>query len=149
MNAVAEKKALRAKAAYTLVDVSGLPDDVRKAIVEDANIGGSEYGVRVVEEHINGPARVPVYGVYDFDAEKWGAAKEELSIAAEEVDDAAVDAAPVNETDEGALRLRAQEQANALADEARTADAERLKQITGDEPAPPAEQGKTNNKAPR
>jgi hypothetical protein len=129
----------RSKAAYTLVDLSGLDDELRKDIILDATEGGGIYGIRVVEESVNGGARAPIYGVYNEgpDADRWADAKEKLGISGEEVDDSEVySGAGLEVTDprkaaalrEGA-RLKAAEEAENL----RTAEDSEVAEITGDE----------------
>ena len=59
-------RAERGKAAYKLVNLYDLPVEIQ----EDAAIGGGEYGVKVVEESVNGPVRGPLYGYYMADEEK-------------------------------------------------------------------------------
>lgn len=148
MSKVGERRALRNKAAYTLVDLSELPEDIRAMILEDASAGGKEFGVRVVEETVNGPARAAIYGVYDHDVEAWNAAKEEFGISGEEIDDSEVTAGTLDDgSRESALRAAAQEQVNADAERIRVADEAELKKIVGDE-EPPAKTTGTN-KAPR
>ena len=129
----------RSKAAYTLVDLSDLEDDLRKDIILDANEGGGTYGIRVVEESVNGGARAPIYGVYNEgpDAERWTEAKDKLGISGEEVDDGDVYAgAGIEVTDDrkaAALRegaaLKAAQDAEAL----RSAENRDVAAITGDE----------------
>lgn len=96
-----------AKAAYSVVDITKFPADVQEALVADAANGATLYGLRVVEEYINGPARSAVYGVYNGgeDEGKWKAALAEIG---ESADDA----------DEEAIRLAAEEKAAADAAEA-------------------------------
>lgn len=59
-----EKKRSKSDPAYFVVDISKLEPELQAAIIEDAALGGGVYGVRVVEEVHNGPARAVVYGVY-------------------------------------------------------------------------------------
>jgi hypothetical protein len=40
-------------------------DELRKDIILDASEGGGIYGIRVVEESVNGPIRAPIYGYYN------------------------------------------------------------------------------------
>lgn len=123
-------------AAYTLIDLSDLPDDVRQDIIEDATGGGgNEYGVRVVEEAVNGPARQALFGVYKGDdADKWAAAKEELGISGSEVDDAEVTGIDtLDPRREAALRQAAIERAGAEAERIRTAEEADIAEIVGDE----------------
>jgi len=117
----------RTKQAYTLVDLSRLHKETRKDIIEDAYGGGGIYGIRVVEEHINGPAVAPVYGFYNdgVDAEKWDAAKKQLSIngsAVEIIDPQRVEA----------LRGAAVSKAASVASRVRAAEAKAVGDIVGD-----------------
>ena len=57
------------KQAYFHVDITEFPKDVRDTLVEDASMGGAQYGLRVVELIHNGPAQAPIYGVYYGDDE--------------------------------------------------------------------------------
>lgn len=129
----------RSKAAYRLVDLSDLDDDLRKDIILDANEGGGIYGIRVVEESVNGGARAPIYGVYNEgpDADRWGKAKEKLGISGEEVDDSEVySGAGVEVTDarkEAALREAAAQKAEQDANALRSAEAADVRSITGDD----------------
>ncbi len=76
------------KQAYFYVDVSKIPQEAREALVEDASMGGAQYGMRIVELIHNGPAQSPVYGVYyGEDEKKWALAQEELTFDSEEADD--------------------------------------------------------------
>ena len=117
----------RSAAAYKLVDLSSLHKTTRKDILEDALAGGGLYGIRVVEEHVNGAARAPVYGVYNDgpDADKWATAKQELDI-----DGAAVEIHDPKR--EGALRGAAQGKAAAEATRVRKKEAEAVGAIVGD-----------------
>lgn len=136
----------RGKAAYTLVDLSDLPADVRQEIMEDALAGGGEYGLRVVEEVHNGAARAQIFGYYrdvkkadgtfftrkndaggeveiGNDETKWNAAKAEFGITSSDEDDAAVSAEAGNDPrTEAALRQAAEQKAAAEADAVRTAE---------------------------
>lgn len=140
MGTIAERRAEKGKAAYFLVDMGSLPADVRKEIEEDAFVGGKEFGVQIVEEHINGPVRVPVYGVYEANKELWEAAKTEFDIETEEVDDEALRA--------GELRDGAAGQAGDAADRIRAAEDAELKAITGEDDGDDKPKS-TKNKAPR
>jgi hypothetical protein len=129
----------KSKMAYTLVDLSDLEDDLRKDIIQDAREGGGTYGIRVVEESVNGGARAPIYGVYNDgpDADRWTDAKKTLGIDSEEADDATVYAgAGVEVTDPrkvAALRGAAAENAARDAESLRTAENADVAAITGDE----------------
>lgn len=124
-------------AAYTLVDMSDLDEDVRKEIVEDAAAGGGNYGIRVVEESINGGARAPIYGYYKDgpDADRWEEAKKQFGLSAAEGDDAEARAAASGEvTDprrEAALRQAAEERARADADALRSREDAEVERISG------------------
>jgi hypothetical protein len=126
--------------AYTLIDISGLPKDVQRDIIDDANAGGGEYGVRVVEEMVNGGARAPIYGVYKGEeAERWAAAKKDLGISAEEIDDKEVQgAASFDDSDprrQAALREAAAQRAAAEADRIRASENREVEAITGSDGA--------------
>lgn len=164
-NTLAEKRAERGRPAYTLVDLSDLPAEHRQEILDDAMAGGGTYGIRVVEEVINGPARQPMFGYYEHDADKWDDAKKELGISASDVADDEVKPGPlVDENAEANLRQRAEEAANREADRIRQAEDKELQAITGEERAPllpeqaakvehadrkASSTTKTTNKAPR
>ncbi len=126
-------------AAYTLVDLSDLDDETRKDIIEDASAGGGNYGVRVVEEVVNGGASAPLYGYYKDgpDAERWAKAKKELGISATEVDDGEVSSgAGGPSTDprrEAALREAAAQRVEAEADRIRAGEDAEVAAITGEE----------------
>lgn len=69
----------KSRPAYNVVDISNFSEEVQVVLKEDAADGGTQYGLRVVEEYINGPSRSQVYGVYGGeDAEKWQAALGEI-----------------------------------------------------------------------
>lgn len=125
-------------AAYTLVDLSDLDDDLRKDIVEDATAGGGLYGIRVVEESVNGGARSPIFGVYKDgpDADRWTQAKKDLEITGTTVDDSEAYAGTgIEVTDPlraAALREAAAQKADALADSIRAGENDALAAITGD-----------------
>lgn len=126
------------KAAYTLVDLSDLHPETRKDIIRDAYEGAGLYGVRVVEESVNGGARAPIFGVYNDgeDAERWTAAKKELKLGSSEVDDDTVITGDVDVNDprrEAAIREAAAQAANAEADAIRAGEAEAIASIVGDD----------------
>lgn len=126
-----------APAAYTLVDISELPDEIRDDIIEDANAGGGQYGIRVVEESVNGGARAPIYGYYrdGEDAERWTKAKKKFNLSAAEVDDGDVVGAGVDITDprrEAAIREGAAQRAEQQADRIRAGEDAEVEAITGD-----------------
>lgn len=132
-------------AAYNLVDFSGLDDEDRKAIEEDALNGGRVYGVRVVEESVNGGARAPLFGVYKDgpDAERWEKSKKEYGLASTEADDAEVRAGASflvgDPRREAALREAAAQQAEAEAAAIRAGEEEAVRAITkedGETPQP-------------
>lgn len=135
------RRQVRSTAAYTLVDLSDLHPDLRKDIIEDAHEGGGTYGIRVVEESVNGPARAPIYGYYNDgpDAERWANAKKEVGIEGAEIPDDEVynasGASGIEVTDparEAALRQQAEERAAAEAAAARSAEDAEVSAITGD-----------------
>jgi hypothetical protein len=118
----------KSKAAYTLVDLSEVPAEYLQDILEDAATGGGEYGVRVVEESINGGASHPIYGVYDHDVAKWEQAKEEmgagtLTLTEEEA-----------EKREEALRSQAEAAAAVAAAKLDETEAAEVAEVTGDDP---------------
>lgn len=122
----------KSKAAYTLVDLSELPAETRQEVLEDALAGGGDFGIRVVEEVVNGAARAQLFGYYHADQEKWDAAKSELGIASDEVDDTEVSGTSDATTDpraEAALRLAAQQKVSADADAIRTAEDEAVRAV--------------------
>lgn len=122
-------------AAYTLVDLSDVEPDVRKKLIEDANAGGGTYGLRVVEEVINGSARVPIYGYYRDgpDEELWSSAKKDLGLSADDVDDDDVVPAQLepDAAKEAALREEAARQATDLAERIRAKDDAAVEEIVG------------------
>jgi hypothetical protein len=133
------KKNERTAAAYTLVDLSDVDEKVRKDIIEDANAGGANYGVRVVEESVNGGARAPIYGVYDTgpDHDRWVEAKKDLKLSATEVgDDEVYTGAGGPEVSdprrEAALREAAAQRAEGEADRIRSGEIDAVQAITGD-----------------
>lgn len=111
-------------AAYKLVDLNGLDPETRQAITEDAQLGGGTYGIRIVEESINGPARAPVYGYYKdtADEERWEAAKSELGI----------DPLTVEAGDEEALRVAAAQRSADEAEKANAAEEDEIALIVKD-----------------
>lgn len=124
--------------AYTLVDLSGLHPETRKDIMLDAGAGGGTYGIRVVEEAVNGGSRAPIYGYYKNgpDAERWDGAKKELGIDADEIPDGEVKPIDVEVIDprrEAALREAAAQRAAGEADRIRAGEVEAIRSITGDE----------------
>ena len=70
----------RSVPAYRHVNVGCIAEDIRGEILEDAEAGGREYGLKVVEIAYNGPAQTNIYGVYTHDEDLWAAAKAELGI---------------------------------------------------------------------
>lgn len=79
--------------AYQLLNLGAFPPEVEQALREDAANAGQDYGVEVVEESINGPASIPIFGVYlapHPSAAKWEAAKAEFNITDDGVDEEAV-----------------------------------------------------------
>jgi hypothetical protein len=114
----------KSAAAYTLVDLSDLEPDIRKDIIEDAYAGGAQFGVRVVEEAVNGGARSPLFGYYNApnpDAQRWEEAKEELGISVDE------------NVDEVELRHSASLTAAEDAERARKSEEAAVAAITGEE----------------
>jgi hypothetical protein len=134
----------QSRQAYTLVDLSDLEDELQKDIILDASEGGGIYGVRVVEESVNGPARAPIYGVYNDgpDADRWVDAKKQLGITGSEVDDSEVRAgAGVEITDPrraAAIREAAARQVENEADAIRRGEDAEVEAITGAAPTAPA-----------
>lgn len=127
-------------AAYTLVDLSDLDPKVQKQLLEDANAGGGQYGLRVVEEVINGGARAPIYGYYHSgpDAELWDTAKKDLGITASDVDDGEVLPQQPDATDPqraALLREQARLSANNEAERLRASAARNVADVTGEDVA--------------
>lgn len=134
------RAALLSAAAYTLVDLTSLDRETQREIVEDANLGGGRFGIRVVEESVNGGARAPIYGYYKGgeDEERWNEAKEELGLTASDVDDDEARAASGVEVlsdprREAALREAAAQRAAGEADRIRAGEASAVASITGDD----------------
>jgi hypothetical protein len=132
------RKQNQSRQAYTLVDINSIDDDeLRKDIILDASEGGGIYGLRVVEEAVNGPIRAPIYGYYngtEFE-DRWNSAKDKLGLSGEEVDDAEVRGGP-DVTDprrEAALREQAEESADVAAQRQRAAEDADVAQVTGGE----------------
>lgn len=114
--------------AYYLIDLNELTPAQRAEVVEDAALGGGDFGVRVVEIIHNGPAQTSLYGVYyGADDDLWHATLEEF---------AADGGGELSEEQEDAIRTRA----SALAD----ADAAAQEKA---EQAALAKAGVTTNKA--
>lgn len=138
---VKQKKDPRKSAAYTLVDLSDLDEQLRKDLIEDANAGGGQYGIRVVEESVNGGARAPIYGVYDDgpDADRWEQAKKDLGIDGTEIDDAdayvssGVGLEVTDPRREAAIREAAAQRVEAEAGRIRAGEAAAVREITGEE----------------
>jgi len=123
-------RASRSKAAYSLVDLSDLPRDIRDELIADAGAGGGNYGLRVVEEVHNGPAIAPIYGYYHVDEERWTQAKKDLGIGSTDVDDATVAAGTATDPrTEAMLREAAKEQASAAADSINALEEEEVRKI--------------------
>lgn len=127
----------QSRQAYTLVDINSIEDDeLRKDIILDASEGGGIYGIRVVEESVNGAVRAPIYGYYngtEFE-DRWNSAKEKLGLDGEEIDDAEVRSGGPDVTDprrEAALREQAEESANTAADRQRASEEKEVSAITG------------------
>jgi hypothetical protein len=66
------------QAAYTVVDVSGYPRQMRDALQADAISGGQVYGLIMVEFRVNGPMTEPVFGYYPETAELWATSLKEF-----------------------------------------------------------------------
>lgn len=131
-------KAALATAAYTLVDLNSIEDDeLRNDIIDDAvGGGGGRYGIRVVEEVVNGGARAPIFGYYKDgpDADRWENAKKELGFTSSDVDDGEVIPPQIEVTDarrEAAIREHAAEVANVEAARERVAEDDEVAAITG------------------
>lgn len=126
----------QSRQAYTLVDINSIEDDeLRKDIILDASEGGGIYGIRVVEESVNGSIRAPIYGYYngtEFE-DRWNDAKDKLGLSGEEVDDAAVRAGPdiTDPRREAALREQAVESAATDAERQRAAEDADVAAVTG------------------
>jgi len=134
------RKQNASRQAYTLVDVHSIEDkELRDDILLDASEGGGIYGLRVVEESVNGPIRAPIYGYYNGTehADRWADAKKKLGFGAEEIDDNEVrGGGPVDVNDartEAALRLQAEEAARVQAERQRADEEDEVAQITGGE----------------
>lgn len=114
----------RSEPAYVFVDIDSLDPELKADIVEDALAGGGLYGIRIVEEAVNGPARAPIYGYYKDgpDAERWAAAKKELKL-----DDSA------EHVDEASLRESAAKAAASEAKKQRKAEDADIAEITGED----------------
>lgn len=61
----------RSAPAYRHVDISCIPEELREEILVDANAGGKDFGITVVEIAHNGPAQTNIYGVYKDAEELW------------------------------------------------------------------------------
>jgi len=131
------RKRNQTKQAYTLVDVNSIDDEeLRKDILLDASEGGGIYGIRVVEESVNGPIRAPIYGYYNGteSEDRWNDAKDKLGLSGEEVDDSEVRASGPDVNDprrETALREQAEEAAATAAQRQRAAEDADVAQVTG------------------
>lgn len=124
----------RSKAAYFLVDLTELDAETRKELIEDAQAGGGEYGLQVVEIVHNGPAQSPIYGVYNFNQEKWDAAKEEFGISSSDVADEEVHGGDPDNTDprmQAAIHQAAAEEAQRIADKVNAGEAANVAEIVG------------------
>jgi len=128
----------KSKAAYFLVDLTLLSAEDAKLIIEDAAMGGGEFGVRVVEEVHNGPASQPIYGVYydvvpgTGDETKWNAAKAEFGISVDElgVEKTEEEQLAEMEAEEARLRAAAASDAEAEAERVRAAEEAELEAVT-------------------
>lgn len=122
-------------AAYTVVKIQDFPDNVRTAILADAENGGVKYGIIVVEEFVNGPSKRPVYGFYHGPpADLWAAAASRFGVAVPADDPAAEDA----------VRSEAEREASEEAAKVRAAEDAEVRAITKEEP--PEEEEKPQNK---
>lgn len=124
----------KSKAAYFYVDLSEIPEQHRQEVLEDAVMGGTEYGVREVETVHNGPARRAIYGVYyGPDEAKWAAAREQFGLDEASLTDEELEAR------EEALRESAKAEAEAEAAKIEAAEEAEVRRVTGetaDEEAP-------------
>lgn len=111
----------RSKAAYRHIDLSVLPDEHRAEILSDADAGGREFGLQVVEVIHNGPAQAPIYGVYYHDEPLWDDAKKEFGIEEDgDVEKDLTDQAEHRAAEEAAAQRRREEK--------------EIADITGDQP---------------
>jgi uncharacterized protein YuzE len=147
------RKSNQSRQAYTLVDINSIDDEeLRKDIILDASEGGGIYGIRVVEESVNGAIRAPIYGYYngtEFE-DRWNDAKEKLGLAGEEVDDSEVRSTGPDVTDaerEAALREQAEKDSSAAAEAQRVAEEKEVAAVTGEASGDAAKVAK--NKAPK
>lgn len=121
------------QAAYFLIDIMALEPRFRQEVMEDAETGGDEFGVKIVEEVHNGPARTAIYGVYKQVKNKAGEViaddegKWEKAKAAFNVPDGADD-----EDEEEKLRAAAATQTDAAAAAALAAEEANVKAVTGE-----------------
>lgn len=116
---------MKRKAAYRFVDLKALEPLVRAEVTEDAQAGGGNYGLKVVEEAVDGPSRVPIYGVYfGDDEEKWREAQRRLQVR----DGSLVD---IDEEAEDALRAEASAGADAEAAAIRRKEEAAVTAVTG------------------
>lgn len=111
----------RGKQAYRRVDISCIPDEALPEILSDVEAGGKEFGLQIVETVHNGPAVAPIYGVYNFDEERWAETQSEFGFEEE-----------LNEDNEEALTKAAQAKAEREAEEARKKEEEEIAAITGE-----------------
>ena len=115
------------KAAYFVVDANKLHKEMR----EDALMGGSQFGVRVVEEAVNGIARQPVFGVYYNVLAKDG--KTKLSNDEDKFVEACAEfGIELPTADEDAVRQEAEAAAAADAEAVRRQEEEAVRAVTGD-----------------
>jgi hypothetical protein len=68
----------RSAAAYRHVNISSIPVEAREEILSDADAGGKDFGLVVVEVAYNGPAQTNIYGVYAKDEDLWLSAQAEF-----------------------------------------------------------------------
>ena len=105
-----EGRASRGAAAYRIIDIEELPDEVRDDIRADAEGGGGLYGLRVVEVAINGPAQFPIFGIYEDDEDLWEDAQSELGFTGPSSDSDKVTDATARRAEEEADRVKRAEQ---------------------------------------
>lgn len=85
----------RSAPAYRHVDITCIPEEHREEILSDADAGGKDFGLVVVEIAHNGPAQTNIYGVYKHDEERWLEAQAELGFEETNPDVDLTDAATV------------------------------------------------------
>jgi len=119
----------RGRAAYKIVDLSKLDKKIAAELIEDAQAGGVEYGLRVVETAINGASETPIYGVYYGDDEdKFADAEARLRVEDGELVDLGVE-----DEDADDLRRDAQTITDEEAKVATEAEEKAIREVTKDE----------------